>query len=222
MRFRNREHAGQQLASLLEGRIHKPAIVYALPRGGVPVAAVIARALELPLDLVIPRKLGHPWQPEYAIGAVTETGEPVCNEDELRRVDADWFAARVEAERREAQRRRQLYSGGRARISAQGQCAILVDDGVATGLTLEAAIREVRADGPSRLVVAVGVAPRETAARFGKLVDAFVSAQLPEHFQGAVGAYYEDFRQLTDDDVLAALALLPRLRPESTRLDPNQ
>lgn len=208
MRFKNRAEAGRLLGAILKAHVRKPAIVYALPRGGVPVAVEIARALDLPLDLVIPRKLGHPWQPEYAIGAVTETGEPVCNEEERRRVDPEWFSAKVATERAEAHRRRQLYCGDRPRTSAKGQCAVLVDDGVATGLTLQAAIQEVRADEPSRLIVAVGVAPADTAERFRGLVDDFVAVQIPEYFQGAVGAYFEDFHQLSDDDVLAAMTAL--------------
>ncbi|MFP5305924.1 MAG: phosphoribosyltransferase, partial [Gammaproteobacteria bacterium] len=166
MRFRNREHAGNLLADALSTRIHEPAILYALPRGGVALAAVIARRLQLPLDLVIPRKIGHPWQPEYGIGAVTENGEPVFNEEERRRADPAWLERAIAGQRSEARRRRELYSGGRPRTPAQGRCAILVDDGVATGLTLRAAVAEVRADRPARIVVAVGVAPPETAARF--------------------------------------------------------
>lgn len=208
MRFKNRSEAGKLLGAILKTHVHKPAIVYALPRGGVPVAVEVARALDLPLDLVIPRKLGHPWQPEYAIGAVTETGEPVCNEEERARVDAEWFRAKIATERAEAHRRRELYCGGQPRRSAKGQCAVLVDDGVATGLTLQAAIQEVRADQPSRLIVAVGVAPADTAEHFRSLVDDFVAVQIPEYFQGTVGAYFEDFRQLSDDDVLAAMTAL--------------
>jgi putative phosphoribosyl transferase len=212
MRFRNREHAGHLLAAALKGHVGAAAIVYALPRGGVPVGVAVARQLDLPLDLVIPRKLGHPQQPEYAIGAVTETGAPVCNEEECRRVDPAWFESKVAAERREAHRRRALYCGGDARASAKDRCAILVDDGVATGLTLEAAAREIRAERPSRLIVAVGVAPADTAERFRGLVDDFVAVLTPEHFRGAVGSYYEDFHQLSDEDVLTLLAGLNRDR----------
>lgn len=208
MRFRNREEAGRKLAALLERRVHGPAIVYALPRGGVPVAAEIARALGLPLDLVIPRKLGHPWQPEYAIGAVTETGAPVFNEVERAALDPSWLERKIADERREARRRRELYCGGQARTSAEGLCAILVDDGIATGLTLEAALREVRADRPASLIIAVGVAPPEAAARLRALVDDFVAVQIPDHFEGAVGSYFVDFHQLSDDDVIAQMAAL--------------
>ncbi len=175
----------------------------------MPVAVEIARRLGLPLDLIMARKIGHPQQPEYAIGAVTETGEPVFNAEERQQLDADWLAARISAERAEARRRRELYCGGRARRSAHGQCAIIVDDGVATGLTLEAAIRELRGDHPARLIVAVGVAPPDTAQRFRAQVDDFVAVHVPAQFQGAVGAYFEDFHQLGDDDVLAQMRSLP-------------
>lgn len=206
MRFMNRRHAGRELARLLEKAIEKPAVVYGLPRGGVPVAVEIGLALDLPVDLVIPRKIGHPWQPEYAICAVTETGAPVCNENERRRADPEWLAARVDAERKEAYRRRALYCEGRPRASAAGRCAVLVDDGIATGLTMEAAVREVQADQPSRLIVAVAVSPVETAERFARAVDQFVAVAVPDYFEGAVGAYYDDFRQMSDQDVLDELA----------------
>ncbi|MDR3419432.1 MAG: phosphoribosyltransferase family protein [Nevskia sp.] len=214
MRFHDRHHAGQALAEALKPHLEGPAIVYALPRGGVPLAVEVARACSLPLDLVIPRKIGHPHQPEYAICAVTETGEPICNEDERRAVDPQWLAQRIEAERREARRRRELYSGGQARRSARGRCAILVDDGIATGLTMEAAVAEVRQDNPTRLIVAVPVAPRDTAERFAGLVDRFVAVQIPEFYAGAVGYYYEDFRQLSDRDVQEELARLPAAEPQ--------
>lgn len=206
MRFIDRRHAGRELARVLEPHIERPAPIYALPRGGVPVAVEAALVLGLPVDLAIARKIGHPWHPEYAICAVTETGEPVCDEDERVRVDPEWLAARVEIERREARRRRELYGHGRERASAEGRCAILVDDGLATGLTMLAAIREVRADRPSRLIVAVPVAPADTAGRIAASVDRFVAVSAPELFQAAVGAYYEDFRQLSDAGVAAELA----------------
>jgi predicted phosphoribosyltransferase len=208
MRFDNRRQAGQALARALAPELQRPAIVYGLPRGGVPLAVEIALAHKLPLDLAIPRKIGHPWQPEYAICAVTETGQPVCNEEELRRVDKAWFRARVEAERKEARRRRVFYRGDHPRMSAAGQCAILVDDGIATGLTMQAAVADVRADGPARLIVAVAVAPRETVEHFAGFVDRFVAVHVPDFYAGAVGNYYLDFHQLSDQDVLDELARL--------------
>jgi predicted phosphoribosyltransferase len=209
MRFRNRRHAGQALAEVLAPHIQHPAIVYALPRGGVPLGAEIARRFKLPLDLVITRKIGHPLQPEYAIGAVTEKGEPVYNEEERQRINPAWLGTIVKAEREEARRRRELYRGGHARVSARGCCAIIVDDGIATGLTMRAAVEEVRADRPSRLIVAVPVAPEDTARQFAALADRFVAVDTPAYFLGAVGAYYEDFRQVSDQDVVDELSQLP-------------
>jgi predicted phosphoribosyltransferase len=208
MRFRDRHQAGKELAEVLAPHIESPAIVYALPRGGVPVAAEVARRFKLPLDLVIPRKIGHPLQPEYAIGAVTEKGKAVYNDQGLHGVDASWVQAKVKAEREEAARRRKLYCAGRPRTSCQGRCAILVDDGIATGMTLQAAIEEVKADQPARLIVAVPVAPYDTAQRFADLVDCVVTVDTPIEFGGSVGAYYEDFRQVSDEDVLDELRRL--------------
>jgi predicted phosphoribosyltransferase len=208
MRFHDRHQAGKELAEALAEHIETPAVVYALPRGGVPVATEVARRFGLPLDLVIPRKIGHPLQPEYAIGAVTEEGKAVYNEKGLLGVDASWVQAKVKAEREEAARRRKLYCAGRARTSAQGRCAILVDDGVATGMTLLAAIEEIKADKPSRLIVAVPVAPYAAAQRFADLVDCVVTVHTPIDFHGSVGAYYENFLQVSDQDVLDELARL--------------
>lgn len=213
MKFANRARAGQELAKCLRGVVPREAVIYALPRGGVPVAVEVALALGRPLDLLIPRKIGHPFNPEYAIGAVTEHGEPVLNAAETAELDAGWLRRRIEEEREEAHRRRELYCAGRPRLSARGRCAVLVDDGIATGLTMEAAVREVQGDDPASVIVAVAVAPRDTARRFEAMVSRFVAAQLPESFQGSVGAYYEDFGQTRDDDVLRELARLPAVHP---------
>lgn len=208
MRFRDRAAAGEALADALAPELsgREPAIVYALPRGGVPVAAAVARRYGLPLDLAIARKIGHPGAPEYALGAVTENGAPVFEDTGWRRIDPQWLAAEVAAAREEAARRRVLYCAGRPRRSAHGRCAILVDDGIATGLTMRAAIRDIAADRPARLIVAVAVAPLDTAQRLDGQVDRIIAAQMPVDFAGAVGAYYVDFGQLTDQDVLNELA----------------
>ena len=206
MRFQDRHDAGRRLARMLEPIIRGPAVVYALPRGGVPVAAEIALALRMPLDLVVARKVGHPARPEYAVCAVTETGEALCDPSERAHLDPVWVANRINAERAEALRRREDYGRGHPRRRAHGMCAVLVDDGVATGLSLEAALREIRADTPRRVIVAVPVAPAEVAARFRSLCDEFVALQIPESFAGAVGAYYEDFSPVSDDQVLREMA----------------
>jgi len=205
MRFKDRTEAGRILAQALKPHANQDGVVYALPRGGVVLGAEVARALRMPLDLLIPRKLGHPLQPEYAIGAVVENGEMVVNQWEVSRVDPEWFKREVEAEREEARRRRELYLGARAPVAAKGKVAIIVDDGIATGLTMEVAIRDARRREPGRLVVAVPVAPPETVERLAREVDEFVVLDRSPYYLGAVGAYYDRFAQVSDDEVVALL-----------------
>lgn len=182
------------------------AVVYALPRGGVPVALEVAKALDAPLDLVIPRKVGHPASPEYAIAAVTESGEIVRNESEVAALDPDWFERAVAEEREEATRRRERYLAGRKPIPAEGKTAIVVDDGIATGLTMRAAVRAIRKQKPARLIVAIPVAPDEVIEQLTKEVDEVIVAVQPRPFLGAIGAYYRDFEQTADSEVIQALA----------------
>ncbi len=210
--FQNRAEAGRQLAERLAAYRDRDTVVYALPRGGVPVAAEVAGALGAPLDLVIPRKIGHPASPEYAIAAVTERGDPVENRAEVERLDPDWYAAAVRAERREAKRRREAYLGGRPPVDPAGRTAIVVDDGIATGLTMQAAVRAIAARQPRRIVVAVPVIPLDIRDDIARTVDDVVTVREPEFFLGAIGAYYEDFRQTTDDEVTALLDEAARRR----------
>ena len=208
MRFRDRADAGKKLAQALKKYQGQNGVVYALPRGGVVLGAEVASALGMPLDLLIPRKIGHPLQPEYAIGAVVESGEMVSNQREVARVDPQWFRQEVEAERQEARRRRELYLGGREPAPVEGKTAIIVDDGIATGLTMEASIREVRRRKPGHLVVAVPVAPPDTVERMSREVDEFVVLDRSPYYLGAVGAYYDSFYQVTDEEVVALLRLV--------------
>lgn len=205
MRFHDRTDAGRQLALALHRYRGHDGVVYALPRGGVVLGVEIARALGMPLDLIIPRKIGHPRFPEYAIGAIVEEGEMVCNDDEVERLDPAWFREEAMAQRHEARRRRELYLAGRARVSVAGKTAIIVDDGIATGLTMEVAIRDARRRGPARLVVAVPVAPADTVRRLARGVDDFVVLDRSPDFLGAVGAYYDRFEQVADTEVIALL-----------------
>lgn len=205
MRFRDRVDAGKQLAQALKKYQKHDGVVYALPRGGVVLGVEVARALGMPLDLLIPRKIGHPLQPEYAICAVVENGEMVCNQQEVARVDPQWFRQVVEAERHEARRRRELYLGGREVAPVQGKTAIIVDDGIATGLTMEVSIRDARRRRPKHLVVAVPVAPPDTVERLSREVDEFVVLDVSPYYLGAVGAYYDRFLQVTDEEVIALL-----------------
>lgn len=206
MYFVNRVDAGRKLAKLLQKYRGQNGVVLALPRGGVPVAAEIARALQMPLDLVTARKVGHPGNQEYAIAAVTETGELAVNPDEVAEVDPGWFDRAVAAQREEARRRHERYIGDRPAIPVAGRIAIVVDDGVATGLTMRAAIMQTRKRKPGKLVLAVPVAPRDTAESLGQIVDEFIACDVPAMFMGAVGAYYQDFSQTTDEEVTALLA----------------
>jgi len=203
--FADRTDAGQQLAELLFEYRGEDTVVYALPRGGVAVGVEVARALNAPLDLVITRKIGHPINPEYAVGAVTEDGELLCYERELALLDEDWLRRQAVCEQREAQRRRQVYLNGKASIPAKGKRAIVVDNGVATGLTLRAALRSIRKAAPKELIAAVPVAPQAVIDALMQEADAVVAlACLGDGF-GAVSAFYDDFEQVDDAQVVALL-----------------
>lgn len=206
MTFPDRQTAGQQLAEKLQGYAGQPVVVYALPRGGVVPGAEVAKTLQAPLDLIITRKIGHPLSPEYAIAAVTEDGELVRNEQEVARVDQAWFRDEVARQQAEAQRRRQRYLGQRTPVPVRGQTAILVDDGVATGLTVRAAIAELRQRQPKKIVVAVPVLPPEIAEMLKRDVDDLVYLDDPARYRGAVGAHYESFPQVADQEVEQLLA----------------
>ena len=208
-RFRDRYQAGELLGDVLDeqlGTIHD-GIVLGLPRGGVPVAARVAERLSLPLDVFIVRKLGLPGHAEYAMGAIASGGVTVLNEDAVRRmgIDAETIAAAAERELRELERREKLYRGARPALNLTGRSVILVDDGIATGASLRAAIEAIDATGPASIVAAVPVAPRSAEREFRSLVDAFVALSTPRPFQ-AVGLWYDDFTQTTDDQVKALLA----------------
>jgi len=218
MRFKDRIDAGRQLAGVLRGSGITDAVVYALPRGGVVLGAVIANALGAPLDLVITRKIGHPSFPEYAIGAVAEDGRLVFDEAELESVDPLWLQERVKAELQEARRRRERYLAGRAPRDADGKVAIITDDGVATGLTLRAAIKEVKRRRPRRIIVAVPVIPKEVAEIIREEVDELISLHTPAFYLGAVGAYYNDFTPVEDDEVVR---LLDRAQPVVSEVSPR-
>jgi putative phosphoribosyl transferase len=214
MHFRDRTDAGKKLAHALRQHRGHDGVVYALPRGGVVLGVEVARDLGMPLDLLIPRKIGHPLQPEYAICAVVENGEMVCNRREVARVDPQWFRREVEAEREEARRRRELYLGGREPAPVAGKTAIIVDDGIATGLTMEVAIHDARRRQPAHLVVAVPVAPPDTVERLSREVDEFVVLDRSPHYLGAVGAYYDSFYQVSDEEVVALLRSVTAAKPE--------
>jgi predicted phosphoribosyltransferase len=205
MVFQNRKEAGIKLAEALSKFKDDDVIVFALPRGGVVLGVEIAEKLDAPLDLVITKKIGHPFNSEYAMGAVAESGEPLYNAAELRRVDASWRRSEEERMRAELKRRRRDYFGDREQEDLAGKVAIIVDDGIATGLTMMAAIKYLRGQGAERIVVAIPVTPYDTAQRLREQADDLVSLQIDRYYRGAVGAYYKDFRQVSDEEVIALL-----------------
>ncbi|MFN3656590.1 MAG: phosphoribosyltransferase [Pseudolabrys sp.] len=218
MPFTDRIEAGRRLAKALAGYKDKKPIVLALPRGGVPVAAEIAVVLDAPLDLILVRKIGVPYQPELAMGAVVDGGDPVTvrNEDviSLAGVSEQDFAAVRDEQLKEIERRRQAYLGDRARPTLAGRTVIVVDDGIATGATTRAALQAVRARKPTKLVLAVPVAPTDTLKKLRGEADEIVCLEDYELF-GAIGLFYSDFRQVSDAEVVDLLARHPVKNPAS-------
>jgi len=206
-RLRDRVDAGRRLATLLIRFENAPkTIVLGLPRGGVPVAAAVASALDLPLDILVVRKLGVPGYAEVAFGAIASGGIEVLNMDVIRSARLDELdIERVRSEQtRELRRREQAYRGDRDPVEIAGRTVIVVDDGTATGATMRAAVEALRSAGPAKIIVAVGVAPPDVVGKLRKSADEVVSVLMPRNFM-AVGAWYEDFTQTTDKEVVAAL-----------------
>ena len=212
MPFKNRAEAGRRLATALASYRDQNPVILALPRGGVTVAAEVASAFNAPLDLILVRKIGVPFEPELAMGAIVDGASPIVvrNEDVIRHAriaEAD-FKAVCDAENAEIERRRKRYLGGRARAEVAGCAAIVIDDGIATGATTRAALRATRTRDPKRLVLAVPVAPTESLAELRGEADDVVCLEDYEAF-GAIGFYYSDFRQVSDDEVIAILRRFP-------------
>lgn len=209
MTFANRKDAGHRLAARLAHYKDRHPVVLAMPRGGVPVAAEVAAALEAPLDLVLVRKIGVPYQRELAMGAVVDGGAPIVvrNEDVIRMtgVTDEEFAAICERELAEIERRRRVYLGTREPIDVAGRVVIVVDDGIATGATTRAALRGVRQREPAELVLAVPVAPTDTIESLESEADTIVCLESYVDF-GAIGYFYKDFSQTTDQEVIDILA----------------
>ena len=202
MGFRDRSDAGRRLAEALAGKVDESAVVLALPRGGVPVAAEVARSLGLQLDAIVVRKLGVPSQPEYAMGAIGEHGVRVLDGDVIRATGvSDEELARVEAtERAELERRARRYRGDRPAQPLVGRTAVLVDDGMATGSTALAASQVARMLGAAKVVLAVPTAAEQAVAELRRSVDEVVCVDVPPDFR-SVGQWYDDFSQTDDDEV---------------------
>jgi putative phosphoribosyl transferase len=207
--FTNRIDAGRRLARALARYDQEPVVVLALPRGGVPVAAEVAAALNAPLDLVLVRKIGYPPQPELAMGAVVDGADPIIvrNEDVIRvtGVSEAEFDAVCKQELAEIERRRARYLGARTPVELSGRTAIVIDDGLATGATMRAALRALRKREPRKIVLAVPVAPSDTLEGMRGDADEIVCLEAYEFF-GAIGAYYADFSQVSDEEMISILA----------------
>lgn len=205
--FRDREEAGRVLGRKLNAYQNRSdVLVLALPRGGVVTGHAVARELRAPLEVLIVRKMGIPGQPELAIGAVAETGSVVLNRDIIagHGLSARYIEAETERQKEEIVRRVGLYREGRKLGSLKGRTIVLVDDGVATGATVKAAVAALEREHPAELIVGLPVAPPETAAELGHMVDQLICLEMPPDFT-AVGEYYENFRQTTDREVIELL-----------------
>ena len=211
-RFHDRRDAGRRLAAELQRYSARPdVIVLALPRGGVPVAYEIAKALHAPLDVFVVRKLGLPWHAEVAMGALAPGGVRVLDEKLIReaRVSDEELRRVTAVEQAELERREQRYRGDRPFPALTGKIVLLVDDGLATGSSMRAAVVALRKENPSRIVVAVPVAAPETCDAFRDITDDIICAETPERFE-AVGLWYDDFSQTTDDEVRDLLSRATR------------
>src|SRR3990167_2494603 len=206
-KYIDRFDAGKVLAKFLKEYCNKPdVIVLALPRGGVPVAYEIAKALAVSLDVFIVRKLGVPWHEELAMGAIASGGTVIFNEDiiQMLNVSKTEINQVIQSEQDELKRREQMYRGDRVFPVLTDKTIILVDDGIATGATIQAAIKGIRQHNPAKIIVAVPVAATETYETIKKLADQIICPQTPSHFY-AVGAWYENFSQTTDEEVFDLL-----------------
>lgn len=214
--FENREDAGRRLACRLKSLGFDAPVVFGLPRGGLPIAVIVADALAAPLDLVLVRKLGVPAQPELAFGAVTDGQVPhmTLNQDivDAARLTSKDIETIRDREVAEIERRRSLYFQGRARCNPQGRTVILVDDGLATGATASAAIEAICARGAARTVLAIPVAPYTVVSRLGEIADEVICLEMPIPFD-SVGRWYRDFPQLDDQSVVDLLNRAPAVVP---------
>lgn len=206
--FQNRHEAGQRLAERLRqfrasSPLERP-VVLAAPRGGVAVAVPVAEALDAELDVVLVRKLRHPQQPELAIGAVGEDGEPILSERSAGGLSEETIGREVESRVAELEERRSRYRAARSAVDVQGRDVIIVDDGVATGSTMEAAVHVVRRKRPRRVIIGLPVAPASSVERLSDIADDVVCVETP-HMMFAVGQFYSDFGEITDDEVVATL-----------------
>lgn len=205
--FKDRVDAGKQLAAHLAlYKNDSNVVVLGLPRGGVVTAFEIAKALNVPLDIVVPRKIGAPFNPELAVGSLTEDGTVLLNEHlmESLGLTRDDLGSIIDKEKKEAERRLKLYRGDRSPLNLEGKTVIVVDDGVATGATMQAAIASIVLHGAAKIIIAIPVAPASVIAQFKKGANEIICLDKPEHFWG-ISSFYDHFDQVEDETVIALL-----------------
>lgn len=216
--FSDRKDAGRQLAAALKDLHLEVPVVLAIPRGGVPVGFEVARALDAPLDIIVARKLGAPGQHELGLGAIVDGDHPqsVLNEEIIQElgVSPEYIKTEIEHELKEIRRRQEVYRKGRAPVDVAGRTVILIDDGIATGGSIRAALRGLRRLGPKKVVLAVPVAPSDTIESLRPEADQIVCLDTPEFFF-AIGEFYEDFSQTGDEEVIELLETAHRRHPQT-------
>ena len=204
MIFKDRQEGGRKLAAKLQAyQGKKDTLIIALPRGGVVTGFELAKALNLPLDIVVPRKIGAPFNEEYAIGAITESGEGIFDQQAIAtlNVSKDYLKQSVAKGQKEAQRRLKVFRQDRPDLNLNNKTVIIVDDGIATGLTMRAAIKSVKEKNAAKIIVAVPVTAQDSSKIIAKEADQLIYLDAPLYF-GAVGAFYENFGQTTDEEVI--------------------
>jgi len=197
--FEDRKDAARQLVRELKKYQQEDTVVMAIPRGGVPLGFEVANELDCPLDIAMTKKIGHPENPEYAIGSVSLSGEVL--DLPVREIDRDWVETEKSRIRQQLQESYHRYAGDREPVTTTGKTVIIVDDGIATGRTMQATIELMRRDQPARLVLAIPVAPPRAVRRLESMVDEIICLEKPDDFR-AVGQFYNDFSQVSDDEVV--------------------
>jgi predicted phosphoribosyltransferase len=204
--FFDRHAAGTRLAKELVQYKRDDVVLYALPKGGVPVGYEVAKALDLPLDIVIVQKICHPVSQDYGICAIAETGETVCYDSGLCGLEPSWLNYEMYLKQIETKRQREIYKNNRPSLSAENKIAILVDDGVSTGISMKAAIQSILEQWPEKIVVATPVAPHDVILELSALVDKVIVVNNDQNYRGTTSAYYMDFPEISDQEIIMLLA----------------
>lgn len=205
MKFKDRKDAGIRLAEALEKFKSEEPIVFALSKGGAILGAEIADKLDAPLDMIFVKKIGYPENSEFPICAMADDGPPVCTPDEIQKVSSKWLDKEIEKGRLEIRKRREKYFGAITSLHVEGKTVIIVDDGIATGLSVRAGILEMKERKVKKLIVAIPVVPAPTAEILKAMVDELVSLMIDPHYLGTVGMYYDYFDQVDDEKIVALM-----------------